>query len=164
MLGSPFIKSLLIFFAITMCFDFASRTILKPKPKPKQTKSNPKSTNEENLNEESGKDMSFEEEVIKEGSMFKDENQMYELTFEFCECCGLRKQYELIKEKLEKYKNILVDEHIIGQPTRKKFVQSFFTILQFTLIALSLCKNKLNRIIIFIYLFIISIKKNNNKI
>jgi hypothetical protein len=122
----------MLFFAITLAFDLASRTILKPRAAPK---SSPKSSE----GEDGQTDMSFEEELVKRGNIIGDENEIYTFTSEFCDCCGLRKQFEMLKEKMEKFKNVIMESRIVGKPTKKKIVQTFFTFLQFGLIALVLC-------------------------
>jgi hypothetical protein len=138
--ANPFIKSMMIFFVITMGFDLASRTILNPKWK-KQTPKIPKTESvPEEIGEEGEVDQTYEESVIANGAMINDPSETYILTAEFCECCGLRKQYEILKEKLEQYKNVMLDERVVGKPAKKKLVQGFFQILQFILIALAFCK------------------------
>lgn len=141
LLSNPIIRSFMIFFAVTMAFDFASRTILKPKAAPSATATSSSVDKTEGSPTDEPTDMSFEEKAIENGNIVGEETEIYTFTAEFCDCCGLRKQFETIKEQMEKYKNIIFEDRVVPKPTKKRIIQTFFTLLQFVLIALTLCKN-----------------------
>ena len=93
LLANPFIKSMMIFFLMTMGFDLASRTILNPnwKKQPHKHHNHEKHQETTKQEDEGVVDKSYEEKVIENGAMIKDPNEIYILTAEFCDCCGLRK-------------------------------------------------------------------------
>ena len=132
---NPFIRSLMLFFFVSLVIDLASRVWLNPK---KNLVPDPISEKNTKINVEDKVDDS--EFDIVEGSFLGNKDKLYTVYINYCEGCGYHNMFQKTKSELEKYRNVFVESKIVPKSFISKTVKQTFTYFQYGTIAFITCK------------------------